>query len=122
MPALIDSAPDCIAKVDGAKPADDSADFIVQAPYMPCKDEGTGSIMTFGPGSTYGDGGAAADTSYYILTWVGIAFMVVVLVLWVILERRRLSFHAQRLSGRLRGHDAANIPQVQPGTTRGEEI
>ena len=36
MPAIIDSAPDCVANVAGATPADDSADFIIQAAYEKC--------------------------------------------------------------------------------------
>jgi hypothetical protein len=98
MPAIIDSAPDCIAHVDGAKPPDDSADFIIQAPFLPCRDDGTGSIMTFGPGSTYGDGGTSATTAYYVLTYIGIIVTVVVLVSWVLYENRRLLAHAARLS------------------------
>jgi hypothetical protein len=94
MAAIIDSAPDCIANVAGAKPADDSADFILQAAYDKCA-----GIMTFGPGSTYGDEGASAATSYYVLTWIGIIFMIVVLVAWVLFENRRLLAHAARLRG-----------------------
>ena len=93
MPGIIDSAPSCVEKIDGAKPADDSADFIIQAAYDKCA-----GIMTFGPGSTYGDEGAAADTAYYVLTWVGIVFMVVAVVAWVAYENRRLIGHALRLS------------------------
>ena len=85
MPGIIDSAPECITKVAGAKPADDSADFIIQAAYEKCA-----GIMTFGPGSTYGDEGAGAAGSYMVLTWIGIAVMVAVLVYWVIWENRRL--------------------------------
>ena len=66
MPAIINSAPDCITHVEGAKPADDTADFILQANYQDCA-----GFMTFGPGTTYGDGGAAATTAYYVLTWFG---------------------------------------------------
>ena len=85
MPGIIDSAPECITHVAGAKPADDSADFIIQAAYDKCA-----GIMTFGPGSTYGDGGAGAAGSYMVLTWIGIAVMVAVLVYWVMWENRRL--------------------------------
>jgi hypothetical protein len=85
MPAIIDSAPDCIAHVAGAKPADDSADFILQAAYEKCA-----GFMTFGPGSTYGDEGAGAAGFYMVLTWIGIAVMVAVLVYWVVWEDRRL--------------------------------
>ena len=35
MSLIIDSAPDCIQHVDGAKPPDDVADFVVQAPFLP---------------------------------------------------------------------------------------
>ena len=85
MPAILDSAPDCVAHVAGAKPADDSADFIIQAAYEKCA-----GFMTFGPGTTYGEDGAGATTAYYVLTWIGIAVMVAVLVYWVIWENRRL--------------------------------
>ena len=71
MPAIIDSAPDCITNVAGAKPADDSADFIIQAAYEKCA-----GFMTFGPGSTYGEDGAGARGAYYVVTWIGIAVMV----------------------------------------------
>ncbi len=85
MPAIIDSAPSCVTNVAGAEPADDSADFIIQAAYENCA-----GFMTFGPGSTYGEEGAAASTAYYVLTWLGIAVMVAVLVYWVIWGNRRL--------------------------------
>ena len=85
MPAIIDSAPDCVRHGLGAKPADDIADFIVQAPYEKCA-----GIMTFGPGTTFGDDGAGAATSYYVLTVIGIIVMVLVLVYWVYWENHRL--------------------------------
>jgi hypothetical protein len=93
MPAIIDSAPDCITSVDGARPADDSADFIIQAAYEECA-----GIMTFGPGSTYGEGGAAAAGAYYVLTWIGIIVMVAALVAWVVFEQRRLQESTARLN------------------------
>jgi len=96
MPGIIDSAPSCIAHVSGAKPADDSADFIIQAAYQKCA-----GIMTFGPGSTYGDGGAGAAGSYMVLTWIGIIVTVAVIVAWVLYEDRRLWSHAQRLAARI---------------------
>jgi hypothetical protein len=97
MPAIIDSAPDCVVHVAGAKPADDSADFILQAAYEKCA-----GIMTFGPGSTYGDEGAGAAGSYMVLTWIGIAVMVAVLVYWVMWENRRLlSFTPEARGGPL---------------------
>src|SRR4051794_3037834 len=92
MPGIIDSAPSCIAHVKGALPADDSADFIIQKAYEKCA-----GIMTFGPGSTYGDDGSGAAGSYMVLTWIGIIVTVAVLVAWVVYENRRLSHHAERL-------------------------
>ena len=85
MPAIIDSAPECVTSVAGAEPADDSADFIIQAAYENCA-----GIMTFGPGTTYGEEGAAAAGIYYVVTWIGIVVMVAVLIYWVIWENRRL--------------------------------
>jgi hypothetical protein len=102
MPGIIDSSPSCVTSVDGAKPADDSADFILQAAYENCA-----GIMTFGPGSTYGEGGAGAAGAYYVLTWIGIIVMVAVLVAWVWAENRRL--HGHRL--RLRGGGAVEIDE-----------
>jgi hypothetical protein len=98
MPAIIDSAPDCIIHVSGAKPPDDSADFILQAAYLKCQ-----GIMTFGPGSTYGDKGAGAHGSYMVLTWLGIAVMVAVILFWVISEDKRLWGHVERIRGRASG-------------------
>ena len=94
MPAIIDSAPDCVQHGLGAKPADDTADFIVNAPYEEC----TG-FMTFGPGTVYGESGA--DTAYYILTWLGITVMVIVFIAWVLYENRRLlAYAANRVRNR----------------------
>jgi hypothetical protein len=89
MPAIIDSAPDCITNVGGAKPPDDSADFILQAAYEKC----TG-FMTFGPGSTYGEDGTGAAGAYYVITVIGILVTISVLVYWVYWENRRL--HSRR--------------------------
>ena len=86
MPAIIDSAPACIAHVAGAKPADDSADFILQAAYEKCA-----SIGTFMPGSTYGPDGTGAAGSYMVLVWIGIAVTMAVLVYWVYWENRRFA-------------------------------
>jgi hypothetical protein len=93
MPAIIDSAPDCVTSVNGAQPPDDAADFILQKAYENCA-----GFMTFGPGSTYGEDGTAAATSYYILTWIGIVVMVAVIVYWVVWENRRLTRWAARNS------------------------
>ena len=106
MPAIIDSAPDCIIHISGAKPPDDSADFILQAAYLKCQ-----GIMTFGPGTTYGDGGSSATTAYYVLTWIGIIVTVVVIVAWMIYEDRRLWTHAARIQSRTRGGPAAGVTE-----------
>ena len=64
--------------------------------------------MTFGPGTTYGEGGASANTAYYmVLTWVGIIVMVVVIVAWVLYEDRRLWSHVARIRGRGTGAPTA---------------
>jgi hypothetical protein len=108
MPAIIDSAPDCVTHNEGARPADDISDFILQANYEDCA-----GFMTFGPGSTYGEEGAAAATSYYVLTWIGIAFMVAVFIAWMAFENRRLlSYVARSAVGRV-----TDAPPPQPGPT-----
>jgi len=84
MPGIINSAPDCVTHVAEAN-ADDMADFILQANYQDCA-----GFMTFGPGSTYGDEGAAAATSYYVLIGVGAVVMVAVFLIWIIAENRSL--------------------------------
>jgi hypothetical protein len=61
--------------IGGATPADDSADFILQAAYEKCA-----GIMTFGPGTTYGEGGTGATGVYYAITWIGIIVTLLVLV------------------------------------------
>jgi hypothetical protein len=91
MPLIIDSAPDCVVSREGATPADDSADFILQARYEDCA-----GFMTFGPGTTWGDEGAAAATSYYFLTWIGAAVMVAVFLGWILVENRTLVSYAAR--------------------------
>jgi hypothetical protein len=95
MPAVINSAPDCVTEGAGTEAAriEDSADFILQANYADC-----GGIMTFGPGTVYGESGA--ETSYYILTWLGIAVTIFVLVAWVVWENRHLLGYA---AGHIRG-------------------
>jgi hypothetical protein len=111
MPALIDSAPNCVVSQEGATPADDSADFIVGARYEDCA-----GFMTFGPGSTYGDEGTAAETAYYILTWLGIVVMVAALIAWVLYENRRLVAQALRI----RGREPTQPTPPQPGLTTRE--
>ena len=94
MPAIIDSAPSCITNINGAKPPDDSADFILQAAYEKC----TG-FMTFGPGSTYGEDGAGAAGAYYVVTVIGMLVTAAVLVYWVYFENRRLNSYRLVLRG-----------------------
>jgi hypothetical protein len=95
MPAIIDSAPSCVANIDGAKPADDSADFILQAAYEKCAGFGT-----FMPGSTYGEDGAGAAGSYMVLIWIGIVVTIAVLVYWAYWENKRLtSWTAEKRGG-----------------------
>ena len=106
MPAIIDSAPDCIIHISGAKPPDDSADFILQAAYLKCQ-----GIATFGPGTTYGEGGSSAATTYYVLTWLGIAVTILVIVFWVLAEDRRLWRHVERIRGRTRGGPPAGVTE-----------
>jgi hypothetical protein len=105
MPAVINSAPDCITHGEG--PADDADDFILQANFEDCAGFGT-----FMPGSTYGEEGAAAETAYYILIWLGALVVVAVLVAWVVVENRRLVAYAARTAiGR------GEPPPPGPGTT-----
>ena len=84
MPGIINSAPDCVTHVAEAN-ADDMADFILQANYQDCA-----GFMTFGPGSTYGEEGAAAATSYYVLLGIGGVVMVAVFLIWIVAENREL--------------------------------
>ena len=73
MPAIINSAPDCITHGAGSEASrvDDTADFILQNNYQDCA-----GFRTFMPGSTYGEDGSGAETAYMILTWLGIVVMV----------------------------------------------
>ena len=84
MPAIIDSAPACVTG-DERTNVDDMSDFILQANYQDCA-----GFMTFGPGTTWGDGGAAAATSYYVLIWIGAIVVVAVFIAWIVFENRRL--------------------------------
>jgi hypothetical protein len=91
MPLIINSAPDCVVSREGATPADDSADFILQARYEDCA-----GFMTFGPGTTWGEEGAAAATSYYFLFWIGAAVLVALFLAWLLVENRTLVAYAAR--------------------------
>lgn len=102
MPAIINSAPDCVVseQVDGTDEAsvlangEDSADFVVGDNYF-SEESSCAGFMTFGPGSTYGEEGEGAAGAYMALTWIGIIAMVVVLIMWMALENRRLVHYAK---------------------------
>jgi hypothetical protein len=106
MPLLIDSAPDCIVHKEGYS-ADDIADFVLQDNFKDCAGFGT-----FGPGSTYGEDGSGAESLYMIVTWLGIAVMVAVLIAWVVYENRRLIAAA---AGFTQAETPATGPPPQPG-------
>jgi hypothetical protein len=97
MPAIIDSAPDCVVhqQVDGTDAAsvaangEDAADFVVGDNFFG-GDTACAGFATFGPGSTYGDEGTGANGAYMALTWIGIAVMVIVLIGWMYYENKRL--------------------------------
>ena len=108
MPAIINSAPDCVVHKE-AFDGDDVADFIVNNNYQDCA-----GFMTFGPGSTYGDGGAGATGAYMVLTWVGIVVMVLFFVGWIAYENRRLVTFA---AGNVLGRAPNGESPPQPGMT-----
>src|ERR671915_2328079 len=112
MPAIIDSSPNCVTNNEGAEPADDSADFILQANYEECAGFGT-----FMPGSTYGDEGAAAETAYYVLVGLGIAVTVAALIAWVVFENRQLIRHAAELGLRRVGGGGSGGAEPSIGPT-----
>jgi hypothetical protein len=109
MPAIINSAPDCVTHGAGSEAArvDDTADFILQNNYQDCAGFGT-----FMPGSTYGPDGSGAESLYYIVTWLGIVVMVAVLVAWVLYENRRL---VQAAMGFTQAEPHPGGPPPQPG-------
>ncbi len=116
MAAIIDSAPDCITREAGTEEArfEDSADFVIGNNWQDCA-----GFMTFGPGSTYEtvDGpGVGAEGAYMVLTWLGIAFMVIALLAWIIYENRRLITYSL---ARARGEsaDQASAEAEESGLT-----
>jgi hypothetical protein len=109
MAAIFDSAPECVLKDPGTEEAriEDSADFVMGDPYADCA-----GFMTFGPGSTYGEEGEAAEGIYMFITWLGIGFMLLALLAWVVYENRRLIAYA------IGHHGFAGQPvPPQPGAT-----
>ena len=103
MPAIINSAPDCVVHKEGYD-GDDVADFIVNNNYQDCA-----GFMTFGPGSTYGDEGVGAATSYMVLTWIGIVVMVIVFVAWIWLREPPADWSTSPAAGR-------GCPPAEPTT------
>jgi TM2 domain-containing membrane protein YozV len=108
MPAIINSAPDCIVHKEGYD-GDDVADFIVNNNYADCA-----GFMTFGPGSTYGEEGVGAAGAYMALTWIGIVVVVLVFAGWIIYEKRRLEAFA---ATGLVPAGPTDEPPPQPGQT-----
>jgi TM2 domain-containing membrane protein YozV len=108
MPAIINSAPDCVVHKEGYD-GDDIADFILNNNYEDCA-----GFMTFGPGSTYGDEGVGAATAYMALTWIGIVVMVLVFVGWIVYEKQRLERFAA--TGFVQA-GPTDEPPPQPGQT-----
>ncbi len=107
MPAIIDSAPDCVVSGSGTEQArvDDIADFVAGNNFQDCA-----GFMTFGPGSTYGPDGQGAETAYNVLTVLGIAFMVLALIAWVAYENRRLlAYSASSAAARVRGRGGESV-------------
>ena len=112
MPGIIDSSPACVTSGSGSETArvEDTADFILQANYADCA-----GIMTFGPGSTYGEDGAGAESVYMILTWLGILVTLAALAAWVVYENRQLIKHVARFSLGPTSMTPADGPPAQPG-------
>jgi hypothetical protein len=109
MPAIIDSAPDCVVHKEGYS-GDDIADFVLQNNYQDCA-----GFMTFGPGSTYGQDGVGGTTAYMTLTWIGIVVMVIAFVAWIWYENYRLTTFAR--TGRIPGPELDEAPP-QPSPMR----
>jgi hypothetical protein len=107
MPAIIDSAPDCVVSDSGTEAArvDDSADFVIGNNFQDCA-----GFMTFGPGSTYGPEGVGGESAYLVLTWLGIVVMVFILIYWIVYENRKLLAHVMG-----RRDPTPDVPQ--PGMT-----
>lgn len=118
MPGIIDSSPGCVTSGSGSETArvEDTADFILQANYADCA-----GFMTFGPGSTYGEDGAGAESIYMILTWLGIIVTLAALAAWVIYENRQLIKHVARFSLGPSPMTPADGPPPQPGGV-GEQL
>ena len=92
MPAIIDSAPTASRASPAPSRADDSADFIIQAAYENCA-----GVHDVRPRGDLRGRGAGAARTYLVLTWIGIAVMVAVLVFWV--SRRTAGCTRHRLIG-----------------------
>jgi hypothetical protein len=64
----------------------------VYKPYEKCAD-----FFTFGHGSTFGTDASGVNSSYWILTIIGIIVMIAAFVAWVTTEDRKLKQQAARL-------------------------
>jgi hypothetical protein len=109
VPALIDSSPECVVN-EQVYSEEDVADFVVGDNYQECA-----GFMTFGPGATYGEEGVGAEGAYMVLTWIGIVFMVFVLVAWTLYENRRLLTYA---AARVRATPAAAAAAAEESELR----
>ena len=87
------------------------ADGVYKA-YEKCAD-----FMTFGHGSKYGTLTDGVNSSYWILTIIGILVMIAFLVLWVVTEDRKLRIQASRLlTSGAAGQVELKAEVPQPGT------
>jgi hypothetical protein len=100
-----DSAPGCIQH---HLPASDG----VYKPYQACAD-----FFTFGHGSTVGTLSTGVNSSYWILTVLGVLAMIGFLIWWVVLEDRKLTTQAAHLLQVGMGATGGSPPPAA-GTTR----
>ena len=84
----------------------------VYKPYEKCAD-----FFTFGKGSTIGTVTDGVNSSYWVLTIIGIIVMIVALAAWVITEDRKLKEQASRLlvSGQAGQVRLGTATTAQPG-------
>ena len=62
------------------------------SPYQNCAD-----FFTFGHGSTIGTATTGVNSSYWVLTIIGIVVMITAFVAWVVMEDRKLKRQAAHL-------------------------
>ena len=81
-------------------------------PFKDCAD-----FFTFGHGSTYGTLASDVNSSYWILTILGILVMLAFLVMWVVMEDRKLRLQAAHLlTAGAAGQVELRADVPQPGT------